>query len=347
MDMAGELEEILQAERAGAEAQGKLQKKIKALQERIKRGEYTTTGDKVKDFMLAAYGQPEGKIDHIGKTLNETITELSTAIAQNIGQQVLIAHEAYSKWGEDGCFSSSHLARSGRYLRLGVITGELQFDYAEGKVNLPVSRHAVKGSSLRYHFDNEILESDGWNLSEQLLSLDSDDLMLLHQQIRHSGRRHSQALHVFTERDVELYFRLVNSFTDLPTIIEMITDRYHSEKMDSPMLTIQIDVAYVPALQALGLEVPRDFQLQYDRQTPERHQVLFREIYDLGEPEVGTSEAEKLKERLAYALEVGLHQEVLILPGTRKGTSIFSNQVLPALCGYYGVEIPKEQKEKK
>ncbi len=294
------------------------------LADQIAAGTYTTK-DPVKDFLMVAFKVLENE------GLEKTIRDIQENVNGNIGEQVLFIKEDYRLEGTEGCFGSRYPVRTERHLKLGTATKGVEFDYPHKKILLPMEAYAEYRNVWRAYSTPD----DGWSRHDGSLPLSDEELFVYGRGMRDNDGYSDSHLLVGNEI-VEAYFRLNPSFED--QTMEMIT----KGKLASSIFNDRVDVTYNEGLRLLGLNVPLDFRIAFDRRHPERQRELFQQIYELSSREPVDGRA--LKEQLEYVVQVGLHTTSLILSGSRPGITVSSRPFLEGLCKEYSVELPKEKK---
>ena len=112
--------------------------KMKQLRERIKRGE--TTGDRIKDFVIARYGSLNKEIEAIYRNLEERIR-------QHVGEFILMI---VKEENFHGCTGFGYKPKDEDYvldedLYLGILTdGTLILNPADNKCEIPVGGKHVR-----------------------------------------------------------------------------------------------------------------------------------------------------------------------------------------------------------
>lgn len=313
----GELEEILELQDKATEFLEEARKKIADLQARIKEGEYTT-GNKVKDFVISTYGATEFP------EREKALRELEEKVAKNQEKQIMVLKQEYSREGEDGCFSQSYLAKSYESRSIGILSGELDFDPKKGEVIIPVEKYAnfSYGNSFRW-----IRGSHKWVLFEEPLKLDFMDLEYL------KGENGIKITSLFGKQ-VEYFFRLPEGKFILPgeQSNDMMNKILEDDYKGYPKKLQRLDTTYVDALELLDLEIPFDFRLKRDQDSLDRKMKLVEELY---------SEAtlDGIKNKLEYALQVGLHIEEFTFSGGEVGVSINCGEYVKGLCEKYKIDL--------
>ena len=267
--MSSTLEEVLEARRQGTSAHAAAEEKLAALREQISAGTYST-GNKIRDFLIAAYGimeQPE---------LEAKMRSLSDDVDAHRGEQMLLVGERYEKDGEDGCFSSANYLLKGRYLQLGVVNGNLGFNLPGKQLIIPAEKRVTLGNIFGFHsFDYD----QSWKLTKEPLTIDSDRFLTSETRLK---KEYSLFEVLVGTKKVESYFQLHQMHRE--TTISLIEEG-HSVRPE--FLSFQrrwLDLSYVEALELLGLEVPYEFRITFDQQSDERQKAIFQEIYASGEP---------------------------------------------------------------
>lgn len=326
--MSPQLEKLLQAQQESKAAMKAAQLKIRELQLEIKRGS-DSTGDPVKDYVIAAFGM-------IGEpNIEDRLKRWQEVVEQHQGEQVLAVGETYQKHGEDGCFSSSYYLGSDRYLQLGVINGPLRFDYGQDQIIVPTGKTVKNGSRFVTSYHSEWQPQ--WKLHSEPIIIEDDDLLVSR---RNSDRECSRFEVLIGNELVGLYFKVCHSYQWVyheHTLNEIAKGPKQYPLDDRP------DLSYVPALELLGVEIPFNFKLAADKANPQRQEKFFREIYELSlKPE---TEPQALKQKLEYALQVGIHEKPIAVDGSRRGISIHSIEFLRGLCEEHQIPMPKKKKQ--
>ena len=125
------LEEDLQK---ALKAQNQSDQNLEELRERVRQGE--TLGDPVKDavFVWPCYSQ-----------LEKDFRELQKNVAENQDKQVLAIYSRHIKANDDGCVVELFDRTEINGLQLGVIRGELYFNFQQNDIIIPAAQYAHKG----------------------------------------------------------------------------------------------------------------------------------------------------------------------------------------------------------
>lgn len=114
-------------------AKRKSDKNIDKLVIAIRKGE--STGNAIKDFVIASYYVLEDSY------LEKKLTALQDEISNNQGEQLLII-EREEIIESGGCFVQDVHQRKYQNTKLGVIKGEISFDFKGSKVRIPMRPYA-------------------------------------------------------------------------------------------------------------------------------------------------------------------------------------------------------------
>lgn len=149
----------------------KASKKMKALQKRIKRGE--TTGDAIKDFVLARYGFLSDEIENVYRDIQERV-------AKSAGEFVFVfsawdKHEGCAGFGGKGYFVRQN------NLYLGILEkGQADFSVPESGVIFPTKKHIVCGGRkggarlVNKNLSEHLINVEYWTKADFGLNLKDD-----------------------------------------------------------------------------------------------------------------------------------------------------------------------------
>src|SRR3989344_654408 len=226
------------------ETQNRSNQDLDALRERILKGE--TLGDPLKDaaFVWRDYLQ-----------LEKDLQELQQNVTNNQGKQVLAIYSREIKANDDSCVVELFDRTEINGLQLGLVRGELYFDFRNNKIIIPTQEYAHKGQvNLLAH---QMPSSENWMIVPGNLELPKIEYIAKHL----SGNYNLQLL--FGD-EVELYFTNPMEFDiyqkaknrgdhDLKGVLERrfqtIADQNYAG-----------DPEYVKALDLINVEVPSRFK---------------------------------------------------------------------------------------
>ena len=326
--MDADLKKIQRMLREGEEVKKQAYRELCQLRAGIKDGSITS-GDQITDFCLVICG-----VDTEG--IEDKLRGIDAKIDAHQGEQMLIVQQSYERQGEDGCFSQSYLVPTGSFLRLGVLSGKLSFSYEPKDFDLemmdngllfPTKKYARKGNPWREYEPN-------WVLEEGRIAVSSENLARYSQDSRvrniHSDRSEKRYFLIGNE-EVELYFRS-SSWQQQNRDFENLSEA------DKEYLgrSQYINSDYAEALDLLGIEAPLEFRVAFDRGSDQRKVKVFYEILDL-------KDESKLKERLEYAVKIGLHEYNKTIQRKEPGTVTHIGQYVSARCEQLGVEMHTEK----
>jgi len=331
-------------------------KKLQNLRKRIIDGE--TTGDKIKDFVIAVHSS-------IDKEAEKPYRQLEEMLQGKEGEQVLVVNESLESY-QEGLMGGTNVEST---LELGVLCSEnLTLEIGELDIEMPSffssrkNKRENKGPRLILPTKNYASGepySDKWELSEgniiipyfDFLDFDpegektmSDCFAFRSDQMPH----HSSRLLIKVGReDVSDYFK-------------------------SSMSLYKDDFFYVKALDLLGIkdQSPRDFLIGYESEIGETKGDIISSLKELviqerklvdatdyskfrGNKELMDEVAfklnaptEKLREtrrnikgRLEAAINLDMHVEPLNIDGERPGEILDVQKYITEMCKSYEVEI--------
>jgi len=224
MGLEKDIESIQGLTQESKSAQSEANEKVFELREKILGGE--STGDLIRDFVIV---NALSFSEEYEKPYRETAEKLNN----KSGSQVLVVDERKDLLVHSSLPMSSYeswMIGIKEILRLGVLTGELEFDVKEGYVIFPTQNHALKYD--KFHGE--------WELQEGAIRIASRDFV-------HLGN------------DIKIRTRGCSSLSDLEKSLKIFLDDEVREYFEKD----KID--YVKALDLLGQEVPLEMRKHYDK----------------------------------------------------------------------------------
>jgi len=283
MGLEQELQNILGLRERSRESQANANSELNALRKRIIDGE--TTGDRIKDFIIA----------HVGIFDNEESEKpyrgLEDRLKEKVGKKVLVFKQRESIHGCPGIIPPEVISPmnigTDTSIEIGVLTGGLELDVKEGKIVFPCKKHVRK---------RDVYHDKKWELVEGSISLDSYVFSFYgktvpHRRVGIPNRRvgipgmgyHSEfnkGLLVFVDEEVERFFKLDGGWCYWETL--------HAHNLEVPE-NIQkrfdesntIKDIYIEALMALGENVSEAYKKQYDRHVYEKRVDIINKLEGL------------------------------------------------------------------
>ncbi len=235
------LEEDLQK---ALEAKQQVNQNVEALKQRIMQGE--SLGDPVKDavFLWGDYYD-----------LEKDLRGLQKNVAENQGKQVLALYTRHIKANDEGCVIELFDRTETNGQQLGIIAGELYFDFLHRKIIIPTQQYAHKGM-FNFYFEEELEFSPEWKRIESSLAIPHLEYVAKHLQGNYN-------LELLFGDEVELYFTnsmyfdIYKNSKDQGEDPKAVLERCFQSIAKSNYVG---DPEYVQALNVLNIEVPARFR---------------------------------------------------------------------------------------
>lgn len=289
MDLERHIKEILEMQSKGIYLDSEAGKKIEGLRKKIKTGH--TTGNIIKDFLIASYGLLSDK------KLENILRNLKKNFDKHIGEQVLVIKEEETVEGCTGFGHPGYYGHSSTHI-LSKLENSLVFNSKEERVEIPTKKYVVRHD---FCTDKWMLEQGNFKIPAlYLLDLDKEV------PIRRGGGCFGVGIPTFNgnfsdlksglrivigSRDVELFFRLgSNHFFYFKKEIEKRKIDY--QDLEKKVKKIEkgrgyLNLSYAKGLMLLGENVPDDFREKYEERELDKKKEIVSRLEGLIEREVG------------------------------------------------------------
>lgn len=347
MSLEQDIQKIQDLTQQSSSAKSEAGKRLEQLQEKIKQG--ATTGDRIRDFVIANLGTFDSEFEKPYRDMEERLKGQKR-------NQILVVDQDESLRGGPGSgipyISPDHIGID-ITLMLGILTNGLELDIQKGDLVFPIKEYAEK----RDHRGRR----GKWELKKGPIKVSSDVFMNLGKKLERtlvpkpndSSIQWERGLLIHTGNDVGDYFR---------------GEDYHMFKRIGTIDNSRIDISYVEALNLLGQEAPPDFKGEYDKHVRERRVGIINKLEELVESQaklnrkikavhgsmdrddaiavtmgptskLGEVEGE-IRDYLKQAIELGMHIGNLELE-SRPGIIIKIPEYISGMCKTYKVALPK------
>lgn len=335
-------------------------KDMEDIRQRILAGE--STGDKIKDFVIAVHGSIEEDAERPYRQLEQMLKGKG-------GEQVLVVNESIESYHRGGCFGGVGGTNVESDLRLGVLnSSDLALEIGDVDLEIPsilFSGNENKGPRLILPTKNYALResrSKKWGLNEGEVIIPHYNFLDFDpkgEKTESNGfafrsdmnaNRSSRLLVMVGKKDVSKYFRSTRSL-------------------------YKDDFSYVAALDLLGIkeQAPADFIVGYYKEVGEAKGHIISSLKKL------TSEEKKLMDATDYskfrgdrelmdevafrlnapfdrlkdttrsiesllksAVELDMHSEPLVLDGERPGETLNVPEYITTMCKRYKIPYSDE-----
>jgi len=347
MGLEQDIQKIHDLTQKTSSAKSEAGKRLEQLQEKIKQG--ATTGDRIKDFVIANLGTLDSDSE-------KPYREMEERLKGQKGNQILVVDQDESLRGGPGSgipyISPDHIGID-ITLMLGILTNGLKLDIQKGKLVFPTKEYAEKRDHRGWR--------GRWELKKGSIKVNSDDFMNLGKKLERSrvpkpndsSAKWEHGLLIHTGDGVGDYFR---------------GEFYLMAKKIGRVDNSGMNLSYVEALNLLGQEVPPDFKGEYDRHVRERRVGIINKLEELVESQAKLNRKIKavhgsmdkddaiavtmgpvskleeiegeIQEHLKEAIELGMHRGDLKLE-RRPGIIIEVPRYISGMCKTYKVALPK------
>lgn len=364
-----DIQEILDLGTKTSSVQSEAVKKFKKLQAKIKTG--ATTGDRIKDFVIAYLGFNSLPTQEAEKPYRTIEAQLKN----KTGKQILVVKQHETITGCPGIVAPASIRPMNigiqTEMSLGILTSGLELDIANGDVIFPTKKHVTK-------YDYQ----DKWELNKGSIVLKCHEnflyLMDLGKEVEtrleavpnnSSWYQYGMTIHVGNE--VEDYFRRGSLNRFFPISHHLKTDKKQP-----------VNMTYVEALKLIGQEIPEGIKGEYEQEISEKRKGIITEIEKLvlkesrleerikaiyrsaegggfmqdgaivvvededdakivswGEREALNETRREIQSHLKKAIEFDMHKGDLRIE-QRLGVEFNVNAYIAGMCEKYKVEIP-------
>ena len=335
--------------------------KIEKIRRRIISGE--STGDKIKDFVIAVHGSIEEEDERPYRQLEEMLRGKKM-------EQMLVVNESIESYHKGGCFGGIGGTNVESTLRLGVLNS--------GKLTLEVGDVDLKILSILSSWINEdkgpkiIIPTKNYALKEsrsEKWGLNKGNIIIPYSKFLDFDPKGGK-----TEPN-GFAFRSDMNANHSSRLLIMVGEKDVSKYFKSTKSLYKDDFSYVAALDLLGIkeQAPADFIVGYYKEIGEAKGHIIESLKKLTSKEKKLMDAtdyrkfrgdreimdeiafrlnapfDKLEDTtrsieslLKSAVELGMHSEPLVLDGERPGETLNVPEYITQMCKRY--EIPYSDK---
>lgn len=317
-----EINEILKEQSKSSESQKERTEQLSFLREKIKNGE-ESTGDPIKDFMLAYYLEQKMGVE-------EKIISLEKDISNNQGIQIFVIKEegiyhpprinSYVMY----CMPPMGNMGKNKEENIGILDGNLSFNMKAGNLLIPTKEYVARGNNLM-----NINTKRGEGLQKGPIKINYTEFVYLNESIPDTGSSHNSR--IFNSLRILIGDEFITYFYKMPTTFDYYGKKFWElieKKMDGKQVQKeidnltngkQVDSFYYEALKLLGQKVPKEYQERYDKQIYEEKVEIINKLNKLIEEETELSDKiEKLYGRIDKRPKLGgriLYETEPSIPG--------------------------------